>query len=100
PGRGLLSPCFHCGLPVSGTGGRRAVVLGAERAFCCAGCEAVAGAIVAGGFEKYYETRAQPGLRPVQGPLPAGSAVGMSQAGASDAALILERVRCAACLWL
>jgi Cu2+-exporting ATPase len=70
-------------------------VLGAERAFCCAGCEAVAHAIVAGGFERYYETRCAPARRAVTEeqkqnfPEPPG-----------QARLILGRVTCAACLWL
>jgi P-type Cu2+ transporter len=75
--------CFHCGLPVAG-GGR----------FCCAGCEAVATTIAAAGLGAYYETRTAPGARPEPLPMPA------LPAGVSEAALVLERVRCAACLWL
>jgi P-type Cu2+ transporter len=85
--------CFHCGLPVTGAGRHRAAVLGAEREFCCAGCEAVARTIAGAGFERYYETRTAAAERPSQrNPIeePAGS----------EASLILEHVRCAACLWL
>ena len=78
-----LCACFHCGLPVAG-GGR----------FCCAGCEAVAGAIAAAGLGAYYETRTTPALRPE--PLRAFHA----PKDLTESALILERVRCAACLWL
>ena len=106
--------CFHCGLRVAESGRWRSGVLGAQRDFCCAGCEAVAQTIVAGGFENYYETREGPGLTPA---LPAGSRppasiyddpaaqrefVAPSRAadGALEATLLLENIRCAACLWL
>jgi Cu2+-exporting ATPase len=75
--------CFHCGLPVAG-GGR----------FCCAGCEAVAATIAAAGLGAYYETRTAPGARLEPLPVPA------LPAGVTETALALERVRCAACLWL
>ena len=79
----MAQSCFHCALPVSG-GGR----------FCCAGCEAVASTIAAAGLGAYYETRTAPGARPEPLPMPA------LPAGVSEIALALERVRCAACLWL
>ena len=79
----MASSCFHCGLPLAG-GGR----------FCCAGCEAVATTIAAAGLGAYYETRTAPGARPEPLPPPA------LPAGVTQAALALERVRCAACLWL
>ena len=60
----MAPACFHCGLPVPAHGRWRALVLGAERDFCCAGCAAVASTITAGGFEDYYSTRAAPGDRP------------------------------------
>jgi len=107
--------CFHCGLPVFAPARHRARVLGAERAFCCAGCEAVARTIVAGGFEQYYETRLAPGtapgsasarpvaLPPVEAyddPLAQRQFVAAPSAAVRDVSLILDRVQCAACLWL
>ena len=88
-----VTRCFHCGLP-AGPGARRALVLGEPRDFCCAGCEAVARTIVDGGLEAYYRTRTRPAPVPADKPLPelAGNA--------SEVALMLEGVRCAACLWL
>ena len=53
-----MTACFHCGLPVPADGRWRAQLLGAEREFCCAGCEAVAGTIAGAGLESYYATRA------------------------------------------
>lgn len=69
-------------------------MLGAERSFCCAGCEAVAQAIVAGGFEQYYRTRVS------AAPPARGFAEAKLPEGTTEAALILGRVTCAACLWL
>src|SRR5512134_1106476 len=85
--------CFHCGLPVSEAGRHRAAVLGAEREFCCAGCEAVARTIAGAGFERYYETRTAPAERPSQ-------RNAIDEPAGAEASLILEHVRCAACLWL
>jgi Cu2+-exporting ATPase len=110
------SACYHCGLPVLEPGRWRAPVLGAARDFCCAGCEAVATTIAAAGFERYYETRDAPGGE--RAPLPASlppaavyddpaaqrqfvAAAGDAQCpSAREATLILDRIRCAACLWL
>src|SRR6185436_8039426 len=52
------------------------------------------GAIAAAGLGAYYETRTTPALRPE--PLPEFHA----PKDLTESALILERVRCAACLWL
>ena len=106
------SACFHCGLPVLEPGRWRARVLGATRDFCCAGCEAVAATIAAAGFERYYETRDAPGgeRAPLPATLPSAAIyddpaaqrqfVAASGGGAREATLILDRIRCAACLWL
>ncbi len=103
-----MSACFHCGLPVLEPGRHRAAVLGAERAFCCAGCEAVARTIAAGGFDKYYEAREGAGVRPQALPPvevyddPAAQREFVAAPGehVREATLILEHIRCAACLWL
>ena len=75
----------------------RARLLGAERELCCAGCEAVACTIAAAGLESYYETRSAPGA--VAHPLPSAGNPDADFQG-TDATLLIERVRCAACLWL
>jgi P-type Cu2+ transporter len=106
--------CFHCGLPVVDAGRHCARVLGVAREFCCAGCEAVARTIVAAGFEAYYETRQPPGpeadLVPAAQSLPPAAAyddpvaqrqfVAVPGEHEREASLILDRIRCAACLWL
>jgi P-type Cu2+ transporter len=75
-------------------------LLGAERELCCAGCEAVARSISTAGLESYYETRTEFAAGPIE-KLPAPSVgAGVVYGEAHEAALILDRVRCAACLWL
>ncbi len=106
--------CFHCALPVLEPGRHVASVLDALREFCCAGCEAVARTIVASGFEQYYETRnaPQPGdgaavlpqdLPPLEiydDPEAQRQFVAAPDAARREVSLILDRIRCSACLWL
>ena len=82
-------------MPVPRTGKHASYLLGAQREFCCAGCEAVAHAIVDGGFARYYETRCAPGSPPPE----ERRQQDFPDTGA-EASLILGRVTCAACLWL
>ena len=107
----MTAACYHCGEAVPPPAGRwRAPLLGAEREFCCAGCRAVAQTIAQAGFERYYETRSAPGLRPQPQSRPDALACDDPQAqreftrssGASErsATLLLGGIRCAACLWL
>ncbi|TAK86826.1 MAG: cadmium-translocating P-type ATPase [Betaproteobacteria bacterium] len=91
-----MSSCFHCGLPVVEPGRYSVVALGAARELCCAGCEAVARTIVDAGLESYYQTRSAPAPAPVESRVDKEEFV----CEGSDAALIVDRVRCAACLWL
>lgn len=100
--------CFHCGLPVLEHGRWRTPILGAQRDFCCAGCAAVASTIAAGGFDGYYATRSAPGDRPrdfaaasVYDDLQAQRQFAVSNGpNERSATLILDGIRCAACLWL
>lgn len=102
--------CFHCGLPAAPGAARIADVGSEARTFCCPGCEAVARAIVAQGLGDYYRFRESLPERPVAGDEaeflvydePAAQA-GFVTAGPGDereAALLLEGIRCAACIWL
>jgi Cu2+-exporting ATPase len=72
--------CFHCGLAVTEPGKHRALLLGAQRELCCAGCEAVA---------RTAQPQVLPSLANYDDEVPG-----------NEATLIVERVRCAACLWL
>ncbi|HEX2651957.1 MAG TPA: heavy metal translocating P-type ATPase [Burkholderiales bacterium] len=100
--------CFHCGLPVPAGGRWSARLLGEVRQFCCAGCAAVAQTIAAGGFSSYYETRTAPAERAAalspaaiyDEPLAQKQFAWESGPGEAGATLVLERVRCSACLWL
>src|SRR3954471_4512068 len=87
--------CFHCSLPVLEPGRYTARLLGEERELCCAGCQAVASTIAMAGLESYYATRTASAALPQS-----FSAEPSVSEDASEAALILDRVRCAACLWL
>lgn len=106
-----VAACFHCGLPVVGTRAYLLPILGQTRALCCAGCEAVARTIVKAGLESYYETRdVVPALEAVPAGLPAAEIYDDPLAQAQfvsaqgehrlDALLVLDRIRCAACVWL
>jgi Cu2+-exporting ATPase len=93
----MAAACFHCGLPVLEPGRYRAELLGAARELCCPGCEAVARTIAAAGLDAYYETRSRVAAPPAA--LPPVEAFDEAAAG-TEAALIVDRIRCAACLWL
>ncbi|WP_041646428.1 heavy metal translocating P-type ATPase [Aromatoleum aromaticum] len=105
--------CYHCGLPVPPDTHHYVTIDGASRRMCCVGCEAVAESIVANGLTDYYRHRdAMP--EPQKEALPAE----LQELGLFDhpdfqktfvqpigehereAALILEGITCAACVWL
>jgi len=88
--------CFHCGEPVPRQGARRAPLLGSERAFCCAGCEAVALTIAGAGLESYYRTRTSVAAKPGS----VSAEIEFPAEGKTEATFILQCVRCSACLWL
>ncbi|MFA6310431.1 MAG: heavy metal translocating P-type ATPase [Sterolibacterium sp.] len=109
--------CYHCGLPIPANTEFRVAIDGDSRRMCCAGCQAVAQAIVANGLADYYRHRdalpespreALPGAL-----LDAGAfdlpevqknfverAQGESGEHQREASLILEGITCAACVWL
>ncbi|MGM0516763.1 MAG: heavy metal translocating P-type ATPase [Pseudomonadota bacterium] len=109
----MTERCFHCDLPVPEGERYRARVLDAERAFCCPGCEAVARGVVAAGLEDYYAYRDSPANR-----APGDTAEALierlrvfdhqelqrdflvERGDLVEVALVLEEIRCAACLWL
>jgi Cu2+-exporting ATPase len=110
---GTSRSCYHCGLPVSQDVEFRLNILDEERHFCCHGCLSVAQAIVANGLEDYYRYRTElPKTAEELVPeelhklaLYDHSEVQKSfvhDEGGSirQAALILEGITCAACIWL
>ena len=55
--------CYHCGEVVPTNSRFLVEILGASRAMCCPGCEAVAQTIVSSGLTSYYQFRTQPAER-------------------------------------
>ena len=105
--------CYHCGLPVPQEAHFLAQIDGTPRAMCCAGCRAVAQAIVDNGLTDYYRHRDALPERPrealpaVLGELTLYDHPAMQQgfvrplsAHEREASLILEGITCAACVWL
>lgn len=109
------SACFHCGRPLS-AGRTWWVDIDAQpRPMCCPGCQAVAETIVASGLGAYYRQRAalpEGPARPLDAPEllselalfesaddDAGLVTPLAD-GECEAALILEGITCAACVWL
>src|SRR5262245_42221338 len=107
----MSEPCYHCGLPVPAGLDLSVRIGGQERAMCCPGCQAVAEAIVSGGLEDYYRHRNMLPDAPAVPEVLRQSAMFDHPAVQKDfvepageyeleAALILEGLSCAACVWL
>jgi len=105
--------CFHCGLPVPAGVHFAVSYEGEQRPMCCAGCAAVAQAIIDGGLADYYRYRTAPAntaqevvpeflrqARIYDHPAVQKSFVQASDEHTREAALILEGITCAACVWL
>ncbi len=107
-----FSPCFHCGQPVPDGAHYPVTFEGSCRAACCHGCQAVAQTIIDSGQGAYYTHRtalpatpreaeaelAQLGLYDL--PEIQESFVHVEAEHVREAALILENIVCAACIWL
>ncbi|MDR0528342.1 MAG: cadmium-translocating P-type ATPase [Zoogloeaceae bacterium] len=105
--------CYHCGLPVPADSAFSVVIGGAARTMCCAGCEAVAAAIVEYGLTDYYARRDALPESP-QEALPTTpetlslfdradfqkNFVRAAGEHEREASLMLEGITCAACVWL
>jgi len=100
--------CFHCAAPLPASGSWSGEVDGALRAFCCAGCLAVARTIRSAGLEAYYRDRPAAASKP---PRPDDTRGGWARdngiarragllhpraGGDADAALLLEGMTCGA----
>jgi Cu2+-exporting ATPase len=110
-------PCYHCGLPIPAGLDLAVEIGGQRRQMCCAGCQAVAQAIVANGLADYYRHRDALPESPREA-LPqivadfalfdhpdvqknfVRRAEGAAGEHEQEAALILEGITCAACVWL
>ena len=113
-GASAAAGCFHCGLPVPDCPAPPALeMLGEERRFCCPGCQAVCQAIVAAGLGDYYRYRSEPAASGGRQAVPEflrqldlydrpeiqKDFVRAGRDGC-EASLLLEDIRCPACLWL
>jgi P-type Cu2+ transporter len=114
---GLVSPpsfssCFHCGLPVPDGAHYPIEYQGHEEQACCRGCQAVAQTIIDSGQGAYYTHRtALPATPQIAEselkklglydlPEIQESFVRVEAEHIREAALILENIVCAACIWL
>jgi Cu2+-exporting ATPase len=113
----VLQPqCFHCGLRVPAGSAWEVTVGGTPRSMCCPGCAAVSQTIVDIGQESYYAERSgfaptaeeadlvPPELRLYDAdPRFISNGNGNGNGGGDDekeAVLLVEGIRCAACVWL
>ena len=104
--------CFHCGLPVPEGAVYPIRFEGETRATCCRGCQAVAQTIIDSGQGAYYLHRTALPATPQQAeaeltqlglydlPEIQESFVRVEAENIREAALILENIVCAACIWL
>ncbi len=106
----LTGNCFHCGLPIAPEADYRAQVGGAERRFCCFGCQSVCSAIFDAGLQGYYQRTPEGTLL---GPPPeppkdieiydldeVQQAFVTCSGDLRDIHLLVEGIHCAACVWL
>lgn len=105
--------CFHCGLPVEDENTESLIVFEQPRHFCCHGCQSVCKTIIDCGLEDYYSSRdlgvnsnQQKNLDQLLEKLSIydNTAVQKSFVHGNnnwqEAYLILEGIRCSACVWL
>ena len=105
--------CYHCGLAVPRGTQFAVTIAGVPREMCCAGCQAVAQAIVDNGLDDYYRHRdalpesPREALPAVLGDLALYDHPDVQQSFVRplseherEASLILEGITCAACVWL
>ena len=109
----VIPECYHCGLPVPPSTNYKFVIFDETRTLCCAGCEAVAQAIVDNGLGDYYRYRTEL-PKTAEALVPEAlrqldlydlaevqkSFVHEEADNLKQAALILEGITCAACIWL
>ena len=100
------SRCFHCGEENPRHSPWRAAVDGEDRVFCCAGCAAVAQTIRAAGLSAFYARRDGPSTAVERAAADAFDAAAAEavvtpvDAAHCEAALLVEGLRCGACVWL
>jgi len=108
----FFSGCFHCGLPVPDGSDYPVQFEDKVQSSCCRGCQAVAQTIIDSGQGAYYTHRTALPATPQQAetelaklglydlPEIQESFVRVEAEHIREAALILENIVCAACIWL
>jgi Cu2+-exporting ATPase len=99
--------CFHCGEPNPPRSAWHVAIDGADAFFCCAGCMAVAQTIGAAGLSSFYALRERESApqrdehrEPVDEGSYASTWIRPAADGLSEVALLLDGMRCGACVWL
>jgi len=108
--------CYHCSSIISPGDLIKAELGGVSRSFCCPGCMAIAQMIHGEGLEVFYARRIQSGdkpsaylalneipekLKPYDDPSLRGRFTRpYGEVGELETTLRLEKIRCAACVWL
>jgi Cu2+-exporting ATPase len=105
--------CFHCGLPLPPGLDLSVAINGKPEPMCCHGCQAVAQAIIDAGLGDFYRYRTQNPLtgrevvpdivrqnRVYDHPDVQKQFVHVEAGTVREAALFLEGITCAACIWL
>lgn len=100
--------CWHCGEPVPAGVVIQARVGGESRTMCCHGCRAAAEWIEQLGLDDYYRLRTQDARKPQaagdtsswQRPEIARHVIRDLGAGRRETMLLVEGIRCSACVWL
>lgn len=104
--------CFHCGLPLNGSQ-LSVKINGINQSMCCAGCQAVADAIINSGNTDYYRFRDENAATGIQllpefldqikvydHPAVQQQFVHNESEQIKQVSLIIEGIVCAACIWL
>lgn len=103
--------CWHCGEPLPATEVIHAQIAGQSRPMCCHGCRAAAEWIEQLGLGDYYRLRTEPARKPDTDPDTgkheawrrpeiARHVIRDLGAGRRETMLLIEGVRCSACVWL
>lgn len=101
--------CWHCSEPLPASGAPSAKVDGELRLFCCHGCRAAAEWIQQLGLTDYYRLRGEPALRPTDARDDhavwlrddiARHVVRELGGNQRETILLIEGIRCSACVWL
>ncbi len=103
--------CFHCGLATDKHSFPTLKALGKARYFCCMGCYSVCQIIVESGLDDYYNYRTLTDANPAELPdflekyqlydkAHIQKSFVVQQGDWKEAYLLLENIRCPACVWL